>query len=338
VANLTTVITDYIEPDLKWETAQCKEMGVELRSFQLKTAGAEDLIRVARDADILVVNMARIDADVIGGLQRCKLIIRHGIGYDNVDLVAATQKGIQVVNIPDYCVQEVAEQAVTLLMACQRRLLLQNQLLTRSVNLGRWDFNDVNPVFRLAGKTIGIVGFGRIGSTVFRMLQGFGTRFIIVDPYIDEARKAEFGIQTVPFKQLLREADAITVHVPLKWSETFHMFDAAQFALMKSTAILVNTSRGGIVNLEALNDALNQGKLAMAGIDVYEQEPPAADHPLVTNPKAICTPHLSWLSEESGIAIRQKIVENIRRFSHGEEQLHPVFPTDSELSGSVKKG
>ncbi len=335
--NLTAVVTDFIEPDLIWETEQCKGMGVDLNAFQLKTAGANELIEVTQDADILVVNMARIDAEVIDGLRRCKLIIRHGIGYDNVDLVAATRKGIQVVNIPDYCVQEVAEQAVTLMMACQRKLLVQNQLLRQSVDQGQWDFNSINPVFRLAGKTVGIVGFGRIGSTVFRMLQGFGTRFVIVDPYISEVRKHEFGIQTSPFEHLLREADAITVHVPLKWGETYHMFDAAQFEQMKATAILVNTSRGGVVNLDALNDALNQNKLAMAGIDVYEQEPPAPNHPLTHNPKAICTPHLSWLSEESGIAIRQKIVEDIRRFRNGEEQLHPVFPTELEMQGQGRK-
>jgi D-3-phosphoglycerate dehydrogenase len=333
VTYLKAVVTDYIEPDLSWEVDQCRDMGVELRDYQLKTASAEELIQAAHDADILVVNMARIDAQVIEGLERCKLIIRHGIGYDNVDIASATQKGIQVVNIPDYCVQEVAEQAMTLLMACQRKILLQNKLLNLSVNSGKWNFNAINPVYRLAGKTIGIVGFGRIGSTIFRMLQGFETQFVIVDPYIGEDRKREYGIQTSPFEQLLQEADVVTVHVPLKWDETYHMFDSAQFDLMKSTAVLVNTSRGAIVNLNSLDLALRQGKLAMAGIDVYEQEPPPPGHPLLSNPKAICTPHLSWLSEESGIAIRQKIVEDIRRFRDGEAQLHLVNPTEPGISG-----
>jgi D-3-phosphoglycerate dehydrogenase len=176
----------------------------------------------------------------------------------------------------------------------------------------------------VAGKTIGIVGFGRIGSTVFRMLQGFGTQFIIVDPYLSEAHKQQYGIQTHSFEHLLRESDIITVHVPLKWGETYHMFDAAQFELMKPTAVLVNTSRGAIVNLDALDVALRQGKLGMAGIDVYEKEPPPASLGLLDNPKAICTPHLSWLSVESGISIRHKIVEDIRRFCSGEEQQYPV--------------
>lgn len=324
VTNLKAVVTDYIEPDLLWEAEQCREMGVEFKSYQLKTAGADELIQAAFDADILVVNMAQINARVIDGLPCCKLIIRHGIGYDNVDLEAATRRGIRVVNIPDYCVQEVAEQAVTLMMACQRKLLQQNQLLNISAETGQLHFNAINPIYRIAGKTIGIVGFGRIGSTVYRMLKGFETRFTIVDPYLSDSRKKEFEIQTSSFEKVLLEADIITVHVPLKLEETYHMFDTPQFEMMKPTAVLVNTSRGGVVNLDALDLALKQGKLAMAGIDVYEQEPPAADFPLLNNPKAICTPHLSWLSEESSVSIRHKIIEDIRRFRDGEKQLHLV--------------
>jgi D-3-phosphoglycerate dehydrogenase / 2-oxoglutarate reductase len=324
VTNLKTVVTDFIEPDLLWEAEQCHEMGMDFKYYQLKTATADELIQVTCDADILVVNMAQIDSDVINGLQSCKLIIRHGIGYDNVDLEAAAQHGIQVVNIPDYCVQEVAEQAVTLITACQRKLLQQSQLLNTSAKTGQWHFDAIHPVYRIAGKTVGIIGFGRIGSTVHRMLKGFDTRFVIADPYISDSRKKEFGIQTSPFEQVLNEADIITVHVPLKWEETYHMFDTPQFEMMKPTAVLVNTSRGGIVNLNSLDLALRQGKLAMAGIDVYEQEPPTAEFPLLNNPNAICTPHLSWLSEESGVSIRHKIMEDIRRFCNGEEQLHPV--------------
>lgn len=328
MANIKAIVTDYIEPDLIWEKEQCQQMGVEFASYQLKTASAEELIRVAGDADIMVVNMAKIDAQVIEGLKRCKLIIRHGIGYDNVDTEAATRQGIQVVNIPDYCVQEVAEQAVMLIMACQRKLLQQNQLLRNATETGYWKFDAIHPVYRIAGKTIGIIGFGRIGSTVYRMLNGFGARFLIVDPYISESRKKEFGIQTSPFEYVIKEADIITVHVPLIWSETYHMFDDAQFEMMKPTAILVNTSRGAIVNLISLDQALLQGKLAMAGIDVYEEEPPSTKLTLLSNPKAICTPHLSWLSEESGLTIRHKIIDDIRRFRDGEKQLYPVNSID----------
>ncbi len=203
-----------------------------------------------------------------------------------------------------------------------REIVTEIQLLKNAAKTGYWKFDAIHPVYRIAGKTIGIIGFGRIGSTVYRMLNGFGARFLIVDPYINESRKKEFGIQTSPFECVIKEADIITVHVPLIWSETYHMFDDAQFEVMKPTAILVNTSRGAIVNLISLDKALLQGKLAMAGIDVYEEEPPSTKLTLLSNPKAICTPHLSWLSEESGLTIRHKIIDNIRRFRDGEKQLY----------------
>ncbi len=331
MTKLLAVVTDYIEPNLDWEKEQCQEMGVDFKDYQLKTAGPKELIRVTQDADVVVVNMAPIDEHVINEMKRCKLIIRHGIGYDNVDITAASLKGIQVVNIPDYCVEEVSEQSVMLIMACQRKLIQQNQIINISAKTGQWHFHNIYPVYRIAGKTIGIVGFGRIGTTVFRMLQGFGTKFIIVDPYISDDRKKQFGIETSPFEVLLKESDIITVHVPLKWGETFHMFDAPQFELMKPNAVLVNTSRGGIVNLDALDIALRHGNLAMAGIDVYEKEPPSDGLAILNNPNAICTPHLSWLSEESGISIRQKIIGNIRKFLNGEEQTNVVNSVKSSF-------
>jgi D-3-phosphoglycerate dehydrogenase / 2-oxoglutarate reductase len=324
MVKLKVVVTDYVEPNLDWEAERCSAMDVDLEHHQLKKAGPAALIEAAKDADIVVVNMAKMTAEVIDGLTNCQLIIRHGIGYDNVDIAAATRRGILVVNVPDYCVQEVAEQALTLILACQRKLTLQTELLQRSAVEKQFDFNSIHPVFRMAGKTVGIVGFGRIGSTLFRMLQGFDTQFLITDPYISQQRKAQFGVKTVPFEQVVCESDIISVHVPLIPGETYHMFGTEQFEMTKSTAVLVNTSRGGVVNLIALDEALKQGKLAMAGIDVYEIEPPAADSPLLHNPKAICTPHISWYSVEAGISIRHKIIENIRQFRDGEPQPNPV--------------
>ncbi|MBE3143515.1 MAG: C-terminal binding protein, partial [Planctomycetes bacterium] len=289
MTNTKVVVTDFIEPDLVWEEEQCRAMGIEFEAYQLKTGSTEQLNQAAADADIIVVNMAKIDAQVIDSLNHCRLIIRHGIGYDNVDIQAASRRGIQVVNVPDYCVQEVAEQAVTLMMACQRKLLQQHKLLHQSSQIGQWEFLSIHPVYRIAGKTIGIIGVGRIGSTVYRMLQGFGVHFLAADPYITEARKQALGIDIVPLSQVLGEADIITIHVPLLQGETYHMFDTPQFERMKPSAILVNTSRGGVVNLETLDQALRKDQIAMAGIDVYEQEPPPADFPLLNNPKAICT-------------------------------------------------
>lgn len=318
------VVTDFIEPDLQWEIRQAKEMGIDFSHYQLKSANPAQLLEVIADADVVVVNMAKITAEVIAGLKRCRLIIRHGIGYDNVDIQAASDQNIMVGYIPDYCVHEVAEQAVMLMMACQRKLNQQVQLLQNSAEQGQWNFLPINPVFRLRGKTVGIVGFGRIGRTVFQMLQGFGVNFLITDPYIGDDVKEQYQIRTVPLETLITGSDVITIHCPLHWNETYHMFDEAQFRLMKKTGILINTARGGIVNLDSLDLALEEGHLAMAGIDVYEVEPPPADFPLLHNDRAICTPHLSWLSEESGWNIREKIMNDIQRFIGGLPPIHQV--------------
>ncbi len=328
MAKISVVVTDYIEPDLAWETEQLGRLGAAFSHHQLKHGSPAQLVEAAAEADVVIVNMARFDADVIAGLQRCRLLIRHGIGYDNVDVAAATARDIPVANIPDYCVDEVAEQALMLILACQRKLARQLECLRASAKQRQWDFGPVSPIHRLHGQTVGIVGLGRIGGTVFRMLEGFGVRRLVCDPYLSAERRQAFGVTPIPLDDLLAEADIVTVHTPLN-AETFHMFDAARFRRMKPTATLVNTARGGIVDLAALDQALRAGTVALASIDVYEQEPPAPDFPLLHNPRALCTPHLSWLSEESGWIIRQRIVEDVERFLRGEaprSQVNPEVP------------
>jgi D-3-phosphoglycerate dehydrogenase len=328
MSKLQVVVTDYIEPDLEWESEEFKRMGVDFEYAQLKFAAPEQLIAFAAKADIVIVNMAKINAAVMDGLRRCKLIIRHGVGYDNVDIAAASARGIVVAYVPDYCMNEVAEQAVMLIMACQRKLLLQQRVLSTSAQKGEWDFAPVYPMYSLHDKTVGIVGIGRIGSTVYCMLQSFGVRFLICDPYLSEPRRRELGIELHPFEHVLRESDIVTTHVPLN-AETHHLFDEPQFKMMKRTAILVNTARGGIVNLRALDRALREGLIAHAGIDVWEEkEPPDPDFPLLHNDHAICTPHLSWLSEEAGWNIRKKIVEDVARFLQNKP---PRFPVNGDV-------
>ncbi|OGO39470.1 MAG: hypothetical protein A2Z03_07555 [Chloroflexi bacterium RBG_16_56_8] len=324
MSKLRAVVTDYIEPDLQWESEEFKRLGVDFDCAQLKFAASEQLAAFAAEADIVIVNMAKINAAVMDGLRRCKLIIRHGVGYDNVDIAAASERGIMVAYVPDYCMNEVAEQAVLLIMACQRKLLLQHRVLSASAQKGEWDFTPVYPMYSLHDKTVGIVGIGRIGGTVHRMLQGFGVRFLVCDPYLSEQRRQELGIELHAFEHVLRESDIITTHVPLN-PETYHLFDERQFQMMKRTAVLVNTARGGLVNLRALDRALREGLIAHAGIDVWEEkEPPDPDFPLLRNDRAICTPHLSWLSEEAGWNIRKKIVEDVARFLRHEPPRYPV--------------
>lgn len=311
------IVTDYLEDNLDWEKNKFKEIGYELEAFQLKHAPQEKLIEAGKDADILIVNMAKIDKGVIDSLRKCKLIVRHGIGYDNVDVEYATKKGIFVANIPDYCVDEVAEQAVMLLMASARRLLQQIESLNLSVEKGSWDFSKVGRIYSIRGKTIGIIGFGRIGSRVYEMLQGFDVKFIISDPYLSDEKKKKYGVEHTPLEELLKNSDFITVHSALT-KETYHLLNRENLKLVKESAIIVNTARGGLIDYEALCELLDKGKIHYAALDVYEGEPPKRDNIIFRTKNLLLTPHLSWSSEKSEWNIRYKIVETIEKFVNGE--------------------
>ena len=270
MSKIKVVVTDYVESDLDWEVEQFSQFDIEFSYYQMKEASRGALLDLISDADVIIVNMAKIDEDVILGLDQCKLIIRHGVGYDNVDVPTANKHGIQVAYVPDYCVNEVAEQAVMLIFACQRKLLIQNRILERSTDEGKWMFDPIYPVFSIKGKILGLIGCGRIGGTVYKMMQGFDVRTLICDPYLSERRKQSLGIETVSFERLLRESDIISLHTPLN-EETYHLIDEEELKLIKPTAILINTARGGIVNLNALDKSLLKGEIAHAGIDVYEK-------------------------------------------------------------------
>ena len=213
-----------------------------------------------------------------------------------------------------------------LMMACQRKLCQQAEIVTTVTDKGYNGYLDIAPIYRLHGKTIGIVGFGRIGRTVFKMLQGFDVKFLIDDPYIPDDIKKEYGIETVSLEEVLKNSDAVTLHVPMNWPETYHLIDEPQLNMMKETAIIVNTSRGPVVNIDALNKALDEGKIAQAGIDVFEVEPPKPDLPIIHNKKAICTPHMSWMSVEAGWEIRKSYINDVKRFLNKQGPIHQVNP------------
>jgi D-3-phosphoglycerate dehydrogenase len=324
MAKIKVIVTDYIESNLEWEAQKLTQMGVDFSYYQLKNANASELLKVIAEADVVIVNMARMNEEVMNGLKRTRLIIRHGIGYDNIDVPAASRRGIVVSYFPDYCMHEVAEQAVMLIMACQRKLNQQMRLTGESSRSGRWVFEPVYPVYSMSGKTLGIIGCGRIGSLVHKMIQNFDlARILICDPFLTEERRRELRSPFLPLNELLEEADIVSIHTPLE-PATFHLMDEPQFKVMKSTSILINTARGGIVNLEALDRALKAGKPGFAGIDVYEHEPPSADLAILANDKAICTPHLAWLSEESGWNIRKQILSDVDSFLNHQGPRHPI--------------
>ncbi|NLC56138.1 MAG: C-terminal binding protein [Armatimonadetes bacterium] len=319
------VVTDYIEPDLEWEAAELAKRGIAFGCHQLKFAPAARVIEATRDADIVVVNMVKITPEVVAGWEKPRLVIRHGVGYDNVDVPALTQAGIPLCYIPDYCTEEVAEHAIALLFAGARRLAESRKVLEESSARGQWDFTAVIPVFRIAGKKIGIIGCGRIGSRVYEKLRSFGCDFLICDPYLSEERQRELGITVVDQETVFRNADLITIHTPLT-EETRHLVNAKTLALMKPTAYLVNTSRGPMVDHQALAEALRNGTIAGAAIDVFDREPPEPDYPLFGLPNALLTPHLAWYSEDAAWRIREIIIEEVDRFVAGLPPRYCVNP------------
>ncbi len=279
----------------------------------------DDFLTLCREADGLLVQYGQVSRRVIEGLPRLRLLVRYGVGVDGVDVEAATERGIPVVNVPDYGTDEVANHAVALLLALARKIAQ----LDRQTRAGRWSVFESQPIHRLAGRTVGIVGCGRIGSRVARKLAGFDARLVGCDPYITEFPP---GVSPVRLDRLLAESDYVTLHCPLT-AETRHLIDAAALARMKPTAVLVNTARGGIVDTAALTEALQARRLGGAGLDVTEPEPLDPASPLLRMDHVIVTPHAAWYSEEGRSDLKRRVAEEaVRVLLRGEPPLHCVNP------------
>lgn len=331
-ARFKVVVTDYIEADLDWEAKELETKGIAFEIHQLKFKPEEEVLEKIADADVIVVNMVKMTESLISKLKNCKLIIRHGIGYDNVDVAACTKYGIQFAYQPDYCKEDVAEHAIALIFACARRIVRSRRTLEESSKRGQWDFTGLFPIYRLDGKTLGILGTGRIGSRVFRKLRTFGFRIIACDPYLKEHRKKDLedqGLVFVDKETLFKESDYITVHTPLQ-DETRHIVNEKTLSLMKPTAYLVNTSRGPMVDSKALADAVRNKVIAGAAIDVFDKEPPDVDFELFDLENVILTPHTGWASEESGWEIRKSILDDILA-AHEGKSARCVVNTIKEL-------
>jgi D-3-phosphoglycerate dehydrogenase len=270
------------------------------------------------DADALLVQYGAVTRRVLEGLPRLRVIVRYGVGVDGIDLAAATDHGVPVVNVPDYGTDEVANHAVALLLALARKVAR----LDRQTRSGAWDVFRVGPIARLAGQTVGILGCGRIGSAVARKLGGFDVRLLGCDPYVNTFPP---GVQPVAFERLLAESDHLTIHCPLT-PHTRHLFDADTLAQLRPTAALINTARGGIVDTTALVEALQHGLLAGAGLDVLEEEPIDPASPLLRMEQVIVTPHAAWFSEEGRSDLKRRAAEEAARVLRGERPRHCVNP------------
>jgi D-3-phosphoglycerate dehydrogenase len=273
----------------------------------------DSAIQAVGDADVVLVRESPISRRVIDAMTRCQAIIRYGIGVDNIDQVSARERGIKVVNVPDYGTDEVSSQAVALAMAVSRRIGLHDA----EVRAGRWSTGVLQPMYRLRGRTLGLVGFGRIARMTLEKLSGYGFGRILVH---DPSAALPAGVEQVSVDELCEQADLITLHAPLN-AETRHLINARRLALMRSTAILVNTARGGLIDTDALYEALRARRILGAGLDVFEQEPPGA-HPLLSLDNVVVTNHMGWYSEEAMRELQRKTAQEAVRVLRGEEPLH----------------
>lgn len=300
---LSVVVTDHDFEDISAERAVFAQENIDLEVTNCRTEA--EVVAAAREADGLLIQAAPITNSVIAQLSRCKVIARYGVGVDTIDLDAATRHRIVVANVKDYCVQEVADHAITLLLALARRTVVMNE----QVKTGIWDvYRDGLPIRRLEGQTVGIVGFGSIGRAVAARAQAFGLRVLVYDPWVKPEVITSLRAHPRELPQLLGEADFVSLHSPLM-AQTQYLIDVPQLRLMRPTAFLINTSRGGLVREIALVEALRDGVIAGAALDVLEQEPPDPSNPLLGMGNVILTPHAAFYSQESGRAMHTKAAQ-----------------------------
>ena len=313
---LLVAVADSVFPNLDLARAVVSRAGAELRLASKPTP--EGIVEAARDADALLVTYAKINADMIREMKKCRIISRFGIGVDNVDLDAASKQGIVVTKVPDYCIDEVSDHAMALLLSLIRKIPASSA----RAHAGRWEMPAVVPIHRLRGTVLGLVGFGRIPQLVAPKAKAFGMRVVSSDPYVPQGAMEKAGVDKVEFAELLKISDYISIHSPLT-PETRHLFSTPVFQQMKPGALIVNTSRGPVVDEAALAAALESKQIGGAALDVLEQEPPTSS-PLFGRDNVILTPHTSFYSVESLEELQTKAAEEVVRVLSGQAPRNPV--------------
>lgn len=314
-------------PNLEYFEKRLKDMGCELVS--VNEEGDEVLKAKLKDAVAVVLIARTLNADIIGTLERCKIILTLSVGYDCVDVEAATDKLIPVCNTPAYCTDEVANHAITLLLSLARKI----HLIVPKSKDAVWDYKYTKPIFNFKDKILGIVGLGRVGRALVAKARGFGMKVYAYDPYVEDDIYALLQVERkYELDELLGDSDYISIHTPLT-PETFHLIDAAALGKMKENAIIINTARGPIIEEGALCEALDKGPIGAAGIDVLETEPPAINNPLLSKENALVSPHVAWYSEESFEADMVDGMDELERVLQGKR---PRFIVNPEIFGRKK--
>jgi D-3-phosphoglycerate dehydrogenase / 2-oxoglutarate reductase len=304
--------------DLSLERRALAPLGVGLSESAGRTE--EEIIAASEGAEVILCGGApKITAAVIRQLPELRAVVRYGIGVDTVDLTECTKRGIYVANVPDYCIDEVATHALTLILNWSRKLPIAQQ----TIKSGAWDIAPLRPLESPRDQVLGLVGFGRIAQALCRMSRAIGFQVWAHDPYVEKSRIQKKGAKPVSLKQLVRGADFISLHLPLT-AKTRHIIDAQTLRQMKTTSCLINTARGELVDQDALQQALMDGRIGGAGLDVMEHEPPEGDHPLRFSERIVITPHCAWYTNRSQMELRQKACAEVIRVLRGAVPKHLV--------------
>ncbi len=316
---MKVLITDYVWPNVEIERGILATIGAD--AVVAPDGSEATLAGLAGGCDAIMTCFAQVTPTVLRAADRCVHVARYGIGVDNIAVETASELGMVVTNVPAFCVDEVAEHTLGLLLACARKIPSYNQ----ATHSGRWDNLMGRPLFRVRGSTLGIVGFGKIGRALARKASGLEMRILAYDPLLKPGDQNTPGVEVVDFESLLRQSDFISLHLPLT-PETRGLMGEANLRKMKPTAYLLNCSRGPIVDTTALELALREGWIAGAGLDVMPQEPPAADDPLLAREKLLLTPHASFYSEQSLVELQTRAAEEVARVLSGQKPLNVVNP------------
>jgi D-3-phosphoglycerate dehydrogenase len=328
------VITDHRFPNVDQERRAAEKSGADLVVGQV--TAEDEVAELCRDADGVLAVRAPITKRVIAKMARCRIIVRYGIGVDTVDIPAATECGIMVANVPDYCVDEVSDHALTLLLMLSRQVMPAISLSKEE----RWSMASMPALHRMRGMTCGLFGAGRIGSLLATKVTALGMQVITYDPYLDEQLAREMGMEKVSFDALLDRSDFISVHAPLT-KETHHIFGEATFEKMKNSSSIINTARGGLIDESALVAAIDSGKIAGAALDVLEFETAVTPlrSALVNHPKVIVTAHTAWLSEEARTTLQARAIAQVLDCLRGERPyglINRVIERPRMIAGSTK--
>lgn len=317
MAKMHVAVTDSVFPNLDPATQVLSEIDADLTLAGGSTP--EEILAVAREADGLLVTYAKVPAQVIEQLKRCKVIARFGIGVDSVDIDAATRAGIMVTNVPEYCEDEVSDHAIALLLALVRKIPFAD----RKTHGGTWSMPAVVPIHRIRGRLLGLIGFGKIPRLVAAKAQAFGMQVQTYDPFITAEVTEKLGVKLISLPELLGSSDYVSIHAPLT-PETHRMFKADAFRQMKQGALLVNTARGPLVDIEDLVDALEAKQIGGAALDVLPEEPPPENLRLRGRDDVVLTPHTGFYSEESMVELQTKAAQQVALVLSGKEPRYPV--------------